>query len=255
MVRHTAIPASHLAGRRFRLLVTLWIAAAALCLAPAAAAQSTPPCRLALLLAFDVSASVSAREYQLMMRGTASALIDPQVRAAIFAGPPVALAAYVWAGRREQAIAAFWSVIHHPEDLAEFAGRIGSFPRPVADPLQIWGGRTGVGAALAAGERLIRNGPTCDAHTLDVAGDGPSNDGPESARLEGITVNGLAIGGDIPLDHYEGTAGLSLWYAEYVLQGPGAFVMIADGYEDFAAAMQRKLLRELMPPLLGALNR
>lgn len=231
-------------------------AAALLCavLTPSSGlAQSPAPCRLALALAFDVSASVSAREYGLMMRGTAAALVDPQVRAAIFSGPPVALAAYVWAGRREQAVAAYWSMIDSTEDLAVFADRIAGFPRPDGDPLSIWGGRTGVGAAMAAGGRLIRRGPECDAQTLDIAGDGLSNDGPDSARLEGITVNALAIGGDIPLDHDGAIDGLSIWFAERVIQGPGAFVMIADGFEDFAEAMQRKLLRELMPPLLGML--
>lgn len=97
-------------------------------------------------------------------------------------------------------------------------------------------------------------GPACDARTLGRAGNGISIDGPEGARLPGITVNALAVGGDIPLDHEGAEGGLSLWFAAHVLQGPGAFEMTADGYEDFARAMQRTLLRELSPPLLGALR-
>ena len=65
-------------------------------------------CRLALVLAFDVSASVDDREYRLMMQGTATALRDPEVRRAALSGAPVAVAAYVWAGAREQAVAADW---------------------------------------------------------------------------------------------------------------------------------------------------
>ncbi len=213
-------------------------------------------CRLALALGFDVSASVDQREYRLMMQGTADALRDPQVQAAIFVGAPVTLVAYVWAGAREQAIAAYWHRMQTPQDLAVFADRVAGFARPNGDPLGTWGGRTGVGAAVAAGGRLLAQPPAlaCDAQTLDLAGDGPSNDGPDTTRLPGVTVNALAIGGDLPLDHERIYDRLSTWYRDRVIQGPGAFVMIADGFEDFAQAMRRKLLRELMPPLMGTLN-
>lgn len=218
--------------------------------ASAAGAQ----CRLSLALAFDVSASVDAREYRLMMEGTASALRDPQVQAAALGDLPVALAAYVWAGRREQAVAVDWTLIDSAATLDGFAARLATFPRPEGDPLGIWSNRTGVGAALAAGEILIGRGPRCDAQTIDLAGDGQSNDGPDTARLNGITVNALAVGGDIPLDHDGAVDGLSLWYAQTILQGPGAFVLTADGYEDFSRAMRLKLIRELQPPLIGALD-
>lgn len=213
-------------------------------------------CRLALALGFDVSASVDQREYRLMMQGTGAALLDPQVQAAVFTGLPVTLTAYVWAGAREQMIVAFWRVIESPEDLALFADRVASFPRPHGDPLGIWGGRTGVGAAMRAGGGLLAQPPAlaCDARTLDLAGDGPSNDGPNGAILPGITVNALAIGGDLPLDHETAYERLSGWYRAHVIQGPGAFVMVAEDFDAFADAMRRKLLRELMPPLLGALT-
>lgn len=214
-------------------------------------------CRLALALGFDVSASVDGREYALMMAGTAAALRDPQVQAAVFSGLPITLTAYVWAGAREQSIAAYWTVIDSPETLAVFADRVASYPRPNGDPLGTWGGRTGVGAAMAAGGRLLAQPQAlaCDAQTLDLAGDGPSNDGPSAQRLPGVTVNALAVGGDLPMDHAGDSDLLSDWYRANVLQGPGAFVMIADSYDDFAEAIRRKLLRELRPPLLGALDR
>ena len=216
-----------------------------------AAGRAAAECRLALALAFDVSASVDTREYRLMMDGTARALVSDEVRRAVFAGPPVALTAYVWAGRREQAIAVDWMLIDGDTALDRFAARLAAFPRPDGDPLRVWGGRTGVGAALAVGAEHLRRAPVCDAQTIDIAGDGVSNDGPDTRRLDGITVNALAVGGDVPLDHDGAVDGLSLWFAQGVIQGPGAFVMVADGYEDFGRAMQRKLVRELMPPLLG----
>ena len=218
------------------------------------AAPAAAQCRLALALGFDVSASVDAREYRLMMQGTATALRDPGVVAAILAGPPVALAAFVWAGAREQAVAAHWVMIETPADLAAFADRVGGFPRPAGDPLGQWGGRTGVGGAMAAGGRLLAQRGDCEARTLDLAGDGVSNDGADRVDLPGVTVNALAIGGDIPLDHDGAAGGLSGWYARRVVQGAGAFVLRADGFEDFSRAIRLKLLRELAPLLLGALE-
>ncbi|WP_127110499.1 DUF1194 domain-containing protein [Pararhodobacter zhoushanensis] len=219
-----------------------------------AAGPAGAACRLALALAFDVSASVDAREYRLMMEGTAEALRDPQVRQAALSDLPVALAAYVWAGRREQAIAVDWVLIESETDLAEFADRLQGFPRPTGDPLSIWGGRTGVGAALAAGERLLSRAPVCDAQTIDLAGDGESNDGPASVRLEAVTVNALAVAGNMPLDYDGAVDGLVGWYEVNILQGPGAFALEAQGFGDFARAMRVKLLREFAPLLLGAVG-
>ena len=37
------------------------------------------------------------------------------------------------------------------------------------------------------------------------------------------------------------------YYQEKVIGGPGAFVEQADGFEDYADAIRRKLIRELAP--------
>ncbi|WP_209425609.1 DUF1194 domain-containing protein [Pararhodobacter sp. SW119] len=221
--------------------------------APAAA------CRLALVLGMDVSASVDSREYALMMRGTAAAMRAPEVAAAFLTGAPVALSAFVWAGAREQAMVLDWTLIVDEAALAAAAGRIAGFARPGGDPLGPWSGRTGVGGAMLAARGLLDRAPDCDAQTLDLAGDGVSNDGPEpgplrGALFQGVTVNALAVSGDLPVDHgtlAEEGGRLSGWFAAEVLHGPGAFVESADAYSDFERAMTRKLLRELRPALLG----
>ena len=41
---------------------------------------------------------------------------------------------------------------------------------------------------------------------------------------------------------------LATYYREKVIHGPGAFVEIANDYDDFARAFLRKLIRELSPP-------
>ena len=50
-------------------------------------------------------------------------------------------------------------------------------------------------------------------------------------------MNGLAILTDTP--------GLDSYYRRKVITGPGAFVVAAANYADFARAMRLKLLREI----------
>lgn len=236
---------------KYRALVT----ALALSLACPAAAG----CRLALVLAMDVSASVSAAEYRLMMDGTAEALRAPEVQAAILADRPVAMVAFVWAGVGEQAPVAGWSVLDRLAAIEGLAARIGTFERPGSDALDSWSGLTAVGAALLEARALLERAPDCDAQTVDLAGDGISNAGPKPGALrathfEGVTINALAVAdaqvietGATP----EGGVPIAAWFRENVMHGPGAFVEEADGYPAFARAMTRKLLRELSPPLLS----
>ena len=58
------------------------------------------------------------------------------------------------------------------------------------------------------------------------------------AKAQRATVNGLAIlTRDFPrLDQY---------FREQVISGPGAFVVVADGFEDFGRAIREKLWREI----------
>ena len=231
-----------------------WLALALLLAGAPAGAQ----CRLALALGMDISASVDAREYGLMMRGTATALLSDPVRAAIFADRPVALAAYVWAGRREQAVALNWVLIDSEAALEAFAADLARYPRPRGDPIAGWAGMTAVGAAMLAGRSLLARAPDCDALVLDIAGDGVNNDGPEPgplrAEMGDVTVNALAVAGAVGpghLDYDPDGPTLADWMRRNVITGPGAFVEPAANYDDFERAMQRKLERELTPPLLG----
>ena len=74
-------------------LRTAWGLATLLGLAAPATAQD---CRLALVLALDVSGSVSAREDRLQRQGLAAALLAPEVRRAFASGDPVALYVVQW---------------------------------------------------------------------------------------------------------------------------------------------------------------
>ena len=214
--------------------------------APLAAAE----CRLALVLALDVSSSVDAQEDALQRGGLAAALISPPVERAIFAAPlPVALAAYEWSGRYNQQVLADWRLIRSRRDLLEMAETLGRSNRShTAFP-------TAMGYALGYGAGLLARGPDCLFRTLDMAGDGENNEGfgPAAAYAEfpfaGVTVNGLVV--SAPDDGAE--IDLVTWYRDHVLHGPGAFLEVAQGFGDYERAMRRKLLRELRPRAVGAL--
>lgn len=219
----------------------------ALLAAPAGAAE----CRLALALAMDVSSSVDTLEYSLQRNGTVSALISPEVEAAFFASDlPVALAIYEWSGRYNQALVLDWKIIDSRRALVEAAEVLARSTRSHNEfP-------TAMGYALGYGAELLKRGPNCLRRVIDMAGDGQNNEGfpPASAYREfpfsGVTVNGLVVNAA----DFEGEVGLIAFYRGEVLFGPGAFLEVADGFDDYERAMRRKLERELTPPVIGQLR-
>ncbi|MFV2035718.1 MAG: DUF1194 domain-containing protein, partial [Halocynthiibacter sp.] len=111
---------------------------------------------------------------------------------------------------------------------------------------------TAIGYALGYGATMLRRAPDCARRTIDIAGDGVSNDGfapdlaYESFPLEGVTVNGLVVAGTEPE--------VGDYYVREVIRGAGAFVEIIDTYDSFEQAMRRKLRREISAIVVGTLN-
>ncbi|MGJ8618419.1 MAG: DUF1194 domain-containing protein, partial [Sulfitobacter sp.] len=114
---------------------------------------------------------------------------------------------------------------------------------------------TAMGYALGFGAKMLERAPACLKHTIDMAGDGQNNEGFEPAvayrefPFDEVTVNGLVVNGA----DFEGEVGLIAYYQSQILHGPGAFMVIADGFEDYTRAMRIKLERELSPPTIGLL--
>jgi hypothetical protein len=219
--------------------------AAALFWAAAVPAQGAAPCRLALVLALDVSSSVDAREYALQRAGLAAALDAPEVRHAILAGGAgtVALAVYEWSGVDQQTLQLGWTRLDTAAAIDRAVAALGAMTRSNSDfP-------TSMGAALGYAATLLRSAPDCARRVIDVSGDGINNFrfGPREAYrhfpLAGVTVNGLVILGDDPA--------VRRFYQREVLHGPGAFLVRADGFAGFRAAMTRKLFREVNDTVLG----
>jgi len=214
------------------------------------AAATAQQCRLALVLALDVSSSVDATEDTLQRQGLVAALTAPEVRAAFFAADaPVALAVYEWSGRYNQELILDWVLVRGPAELLMAAETVAASKRSHNDfP-------TAMGYALGYGAGLLERAPDCLQHTLDMAGDGQNNEGfgPQAAYrafdFARVTVNGLVVNAA----DYEAEVGLISFYQREVMHGPGAFVEVAQGFEDYERAMRRKLERELSPPVFGAL--
>ena len=180
--------------------------------------------------------------------GLVSALTAPEVRAAFFANDaPVALAIYEWSGRYNHTVVLDWTLIDSPAALLRAAEVVASSKRSQdAYP-------TAMGFALGYGARMLSRGPQCLHRTIDVAGDGQNNEGfgPQLAYREfpfdGVTVNGLVV----DATDFDTKTDLIAYYRREVLRGPGAFLEVAQGFEDYERAMRRKLERELTPAVIG----
>ncbi|MEP5151703.1 DUF1194 domain-containing protein [Planktotalea sp.] len=221
--------------------------AVGLSLSCAGAAEAA--CRIALLLAVDVSSSVSDAEYTLQQKGLARALISEDVMHAILetqAGH-VAFSMFEWSGRYQQNIVVDWTIFDSQEDVFAVAQQIANSKR------QYFEFPTAMGFSLGYGAGLLKQAPPCDRRVMDVSGDGINNDGfgPQTAYrhfpFQDVTVNGLVIS--------ESDPNVQLFYQTEVLKGRQAFLEIANGFEDFERAMTRKLTRELEGLILSSIDR
>lgn len=196
-----------------------------------------------LVLAVDVSLSVNDIEFALQMQGIAAAFRDPEVIALIEGHEHgVAVVMTQWSGTYRAEVPLDWRLLRDRASVAIYADAIATMER------QQFGNLTGIGNAIAfAHELLATNAFKGDELKIDVSGDGRSNTGPlpadarAAALAQNITINGLAIAADDPA--------LPRYYAENVIGGPGAFVIVAKDFNAFGEAFRRKLKRELAPKL------
>lgn len=208
----------------------------------AAAQEGGGAVDLALVLALDTSSSVDWGEFDLEARGLALALKDPEVLAAIAAGPNHAIAICIlqWAsgGEGNQQLAIGWRRIDGQAAAEALSEEVLEMPRLIDA-----GGTSINGALTFAGAQFQSLPWPASRHTIDVSGDGRSNDGrdvegPREALVaSGVSINGLAIVNEEP--------DLESYYREAVIGGPSAFVIVANDYKAYKDAMQRKLALEI----------
>lgn len=134
-------------------------------LGQAAEAQT---CRLALVLALDVSGSVDPVEYVQQVSALAAALDHPDVRAEILdgSGALVSLAVFEWSSRNHQYVIQPWIAIDSSDALDAAIARIRSHRKVRA------GLKTALGTALLFAASLLEDRSACWVKTIDVSGDG-----------------------------------------------------------------------------------
>jgi Protein of unknown function (DUF1194) len=193
---------------------------------------------LALVLAVDVSASVTADSYVLQHEGIARAFADPRLVEAI-AGVSGGIEMLVleWSDPDKIAVVVDWRRINDGASAAAFAAAVRASRRSS-------NGLTAIGPALLAAAAAFDRLPEPAVHrAIDLSGDGMANFGlpPAAARdqivASGIAINGLAILSEEPW--------LADYYSKNVIGGPAAFVVTARTFGDFADAMLRKLTQEV----------
>ena len=218
-------------------------------------AQAKTPVTIELVFAVDTSMSIDGFEYDLLMKGIANAFRTPEIVNLIGQQNGVAVSLFQWSSEVNQQYMIPWHLLTDPASVSAFAAKVEEAER---DPNRVF---TGIGEAIDFGVRLIaENAFEGRQLKVDVSGDGRNNIGvpPSIPRQEanalGIVINGLPI-----LTHIVAYSGrvlthtnvdfydLETYYREKIIHGPGAFVEIADDYDDFARAFLRKLRRELTP--------
>lgn len=210
-------------------------------------AKALEPVDVELILAVDVSRSVDNEEQEMQFNGYAAAFRDPRLIEAMMRGPigSIACTFFTWSDWNIQEHLIPWMKLDSPESAEAFARAIDAAPRRT----HLY---TSISGAMDFAGRLYGEGFEGTRRVIDISGDGINNSGREvgAARTDllnqGVVVNGLAVldrtppppglGAMQPLDEY---------YQERVIGGPGAFLMVADGFESFEQAVRRKIIREI----------
>ena len=222
----------HFASTAFLVVLSLALLQVLPAAAPAQAAA------VALVLAIDVSESVSSERYLLQHDGIARAFETPQLIDAIAAVPGGIEALVIeWSDPDKIAITVGWTHIANRSGAAAFADSVRATTRTSH-------GLTAIGSAMLAAAAAFEHMPEPAARRMiDVSGDGSANFGERPATVrdalvkQGITINGLAILSEEP--------GLDEYYRRNVIGGPASFVAVAQDMGSFADAMLRKLVQEV----------
>ncbi len=207
------------------LAVMIWLAAI-----PAQAVS------LGVVLAVDVSASVTPDSYVLQHDGIARAFEDPRLLQAIAPGG-IEVLVLEWSDPDKIKVTVDWTAINDKRSAGAFAAAVRATGRSSS-------GLTAIGPALAAAAAQFDQLPTpASRRVIDISGDGMADFGPPPAGVRdrlvaaGITINGLTILTEEPW--------LEDYYRDNVIGGPGAFVLAARDFHSFAEAMLRKLVQEV----------
>jgi hypothetical protein len=200
---------------------------------------------LALVLAVDVSDSVSAERYLLQHDGIAHAFETPQLIEAISKAGGIWALVLEWSDPDKIVVTVDWTAVTDRASAAAFAVKVRNSHRTSH-------GLTAIGAALQAAGAAFDRIPETAHKVIDVSGDGMANFGPPPAQIRdrlvarGVTINGLAILTEEPW--------LAEYYRDNVIGGTAGFCLVAENMDSFAEAILKKLVQEVAggPPHLAS---
>jgi hypothetical protein len=226
--------------RRFAATLSAVLLVIAAAVGAAGPARAQVNVDLQLILAVDVSGSVSDERFRLQKQGYAEAFRSWRVLEAIRSGTAQAIIVTMtqWTGPAQQSQVVPWMVITDEASMLAFAEAVERTTR------QLYGGGTSISGAIDHAMTLF---PTVEAtggrRVIDVSGDGANNRGRPAAEARdeavqaGVTINGLPILALEPnLDQY---------YQGNVIGGPNSFMIVAETFEAFAEAVLKKLITEI----------
>lgn len=213
--------------------------------------RAAEPVDLLLVLAVDVSRSVTEAKFRLQREGTAAALTNPDVLKAITAGPNrrIAVCLVEWAAMGMQTTVVDWTAIGSEAEARAFGDKVVETPRSFA-------GSTSISGAIDFSVKQLERAPyTAERRTIDVSSDGNNNSGPpaqgarDDAVAKGITINALVIltpeGESFRPEHTNPPGGLEKYFRDNVIGGPGSFTIVAESHDSFGRALTKKLIQEI----------
>ena len=212
------------------------------------AARATTPVDVELILAVDVSRSVDPEEQELQFSGYEKAFRDHRLIEGIMGGPvgSIACMMFTWSDWHIQNVVVPWTKLESHVSAHGFADAIAAAPR------RTWL-YTSISGAMDFAARQFGQGYEGTRKVVDISGDGVNNSGRpvaearEEALAQGIVLNGLAVldRQPAPFAVSSGLPPLDTYYREEVIGGPGAFLVVAEGFPAFEAAVRRKIIREI----------
>ena len=217
----------------------------------APAARAADPVDLLLVLAADVSRSVTEPKFKLQREGAAAAITHPEVLAAMTSGPNrrIAVCFVEWATAGQTAVVIDWTVIGDLGAARNFGDRLVEAPRSFV-------GSTSISSAIDFSVLQLERAPyTAERRVIDISGDGNNNSGRsvtdarDEALAKDITINALVIltpiNESFRPEHTNPPGGLEKYFKDNVIGGPGAFTVAAESHADFGRALTKKLIQEI----------
>ena len=215
------------------------------------AARAAEPVDMLLVLAADVSRSVTEPKFRLQREGAAAAITHPEVVRAIMSGPNrrIAVCFVEWATAGQHNIVIDWMVIASDAHARRFGDRLIETPRSFA-------GSTSISSAIDFSVSQLERAPfTSERRVIDISGDGnnvsgrPVTDARDEALAKRIVINALVILTPIEEsfrpDHTNPPGGLEKYFQDNVIGGSGAFTVVAEGHGSFGRALTKKLIQEI----------